>query len=522
MADCPSHGFRSSWLVLVLCLAGQACLLLPRLDLLPVWGDEHFTLRATSGSAGEALAAVADEKNNPPLHTLLVHLWLLVGWPVSKIVAARALSVLFALASTVAMDTLWLRPLDPRVRLWFLALWTLSPCLLLYARVARPYTLGALVFIVALRAAVGWIREPDSLPRGLALGAGAATLLYVHYLPGLALLFSVLLVIGWDAVRARRRAVLAPASGVLVLVAAVYVPWLPNLWVALQRMAIAPPAAAGWRPEFIRPGYLLFSFILGETPPVWVMIPAGLVIPGFVYLVWRGARTRPEWLAVTLLTALAGYLGAGRWVSFVFTPARLLFLLPFFLLLAAVGAQRSRRAGRWACTATLFLSAGSITSYYLRSEFLNKAYLLPYDEIAALITKGPSAEKAVLVVDACNTDPSPLLDLIPGKVSRIVVSRDSTLDSLRRQLAGTNAKLIWYFRNTHDTSPGGLNRRLEEELTARGRVRRFLFVPYSWRDRWFMKLLGWQEQPTHFVQLLEIERVEGGLRVIRAGPASRT
>jgi hypothetical protein len=76
-------------------------------------------------------------------------------------------------------------------------------------------------------------------------------------------------------------------------------------------------------------------------------------------------------------------------------------------------------------------------------------------------------------------------------------------------LDSTGASVIWLFRNTHDTSPGKMNTLLERELAAGRPVRRFLFVPYSPRDRFFMKVLGWREQPTHFVQLLEV-RMAGG------------
>jgi hypothetical protein len=232
--------------------------------------------------------------------------------------------------------------------------------------------------------------------------------------------------------------------------------------------------------------------------------------PRIAYLVWKGARARPEWLALVLLAAVAGYVAAGRWVSFVFTPGRLLFLLPFFLLLAALGAGRNSRAGWIVGTATLCLSAGSITSYFASADFFNKAYLLPYDEIARVIRAGSASGNAVLVADACNTDPFPLFGLVPERVKRIMVSRESTLGSLRRELAASGAGVVWCFRNTHDTSPGGVNTLLEEELAEGRPVRRFLFVPYSWRDHMGTTLLGWREQPTHFVQLLEIGGVEGG------------
>ncbi len=510
---------RLSQFALPLSLLVQACLLLKRLDLLPTWGDEHFTLRAASGSAVQALKLIAGEKNNPPLHTLLVHFWLMIPWPVSKIVAARALSVLFALAATVVMDKLWLKPLSQRARLWFLALWALSPCLLLYARISRSYSLQVLVFVIALRVAVDFLLEPRTRRSAFAFGAGVAVLLYVHYLPGLALLFGVFLILIWRALRQRRPAMLAPAAVVGLVVLVLYAPWLPQLWVALQRMASTHPpavAASSLLSEPIRLGYLLFSFSLGETPALWVLAAAVLAAPGIAYLAWKGTSPQPAWLPVCLLAAVVGYPAAERWVSFVFTPARLLFLLPFFLLLVVLGAERSPRIGWLVCGGMLCLSVGSLASYFHKQDFLNKAYLLPYDEIAHVISKGSAGAKAALIADSCNTDPAPLADLIPRQVAMVVVSPKSTATSLRRDIAVTGATVVWYFRNTHDTSPGGLNRLMEKELAAGRSVRQYLFVPYSQRDRFFMKALGWQERPAYFVQLLEIRQAESGPGPVRA------
>ena len=49
-----------------------------------------------------------------------------------------------------------------------------------------------------------------------------------------------------------------------------------------------------------------------------------------------------------------------------------------------------------------------------------------------------------------------------------------------------------------------LNGLLEAELERGREVQRHLYVPYEARDRFLMKLLGWRERPTHYVELLEI------------------
>src|SRR5512140_1385943 len=154
MPDVSPRALRLEQHALPMCLLAQACLLLTCLDFLPVWGDEYFTLQAASQSLMGVLATHAAEKNNPPLHTLLVHFWLLTPWPAAASVAARALSVLFALGTTIAIDRLWLRQLGRFGRLWFLLLWTVSPCVLLYARMSRSYSLQLLLFSVAMGAAM--------------------------------------------------------------------------------------------------------------------------------------------------------------------------------------------------------------------------------------------------------------------------------------------------------------------------------------------------------------------------------
>jgi hypothetical protein len=509
MPDVPRHALRIERYALPLCLLAQACLLLARLDLLPVWGDEHFTLTAAFRSLTGLLETVAAEKNNPPLHTLLVHVWLQIPWPAAAVVAARALSVLFVLGATVVIDRFWLRQLGRSSRLWFLLLWATSPCVLLYARMARSYSLQLLLFALTLGAAMSLLGDPRRTRRVLWFAAGAAVLLYAHYLPGLAILGAVALAMGWRAIRERQPGIAFSALASVIVVGVLYVPWLPKLWTALDRMAhmeARPGASLPLATEGIRLGYCFFAFSFGETPPLWVLAGSLLVAPGIVYLLWKGARRPPGWLVLVLPVAIAAYVGAGRWVSFSFVPARLFFVLPFFLLLLVRGVERSRRTGWIVCSAMVLLSAGSAVSYFRKTDFLNKGYILPYGEVAAVIDQASTGKKAIVVADVCNTDPWPLSPWLSKEISIIPVARESTLADLRRQIDDAGAGTIWYFRNTHDTSPGGLNLHLESQLAEGRRVRTYFFVPYLQRDRLLMKLLGWTEQPTHYVQLLEMQQ----------------
>jgi hypothetical protein len=493
---------------LLLCLVLQACVLLPSLNLLPVWGDEHFTLQAASRSLAGVWQTYAIDKVNPPLHGLLVHFWLLLPWPVSKVVAARALSVLFAMLATVVAVRLLAKGLDPRARLAFLLLWATSPCVLLFGRMARAYSLQVLLFLLALGAAVELLKNRRSGPRGvLVFAAWETCLLYTHYVPGLALLGGLVVVASWMAIRKWDAGWLAGVSTASAVTGILYLPWLPHLWVSLQLVAHAGAGTGAGARVFeagARLGYWFFSFAFGETPPLWVLAGAVFLTPWILYMLWKGAQRPPQWLWLLVPAALAAYIGAGRWVAFPFLAARLLFLLPCFLVLVAQGIGRTGRTGWVVCGALVVLGLGSGSSYFRKSGFLNKGYLLPYDEIASVIREGSGGEHVAVVADACNLDPWPLLSQVGDRASVTVVGRESTLRALEDQIGKEAGGTVWYFRSTHDTCPGGLNGQLETDLERGRQVRRRLYVPYEPRDKVLMKLLGWREQPTHYVELLEI------------------
>ncbi|HSB15644.1 MAG TPA: hypothetical protein VLE22_14390 [Bryobacteraceae bacterium] len=493
---------------LPLCLAVQAVLLFPQLDLLPVWGDEHYTIQTASQPLSGVLETVRREVNNPPLHPILVHFWLRGPWPGSTPIKARALSVLFALAATLLLDRLWLRPLPGRCRIWYLALWCLSPYMLLYSRMARAYTLQAALFCAALWFATRLFTGQGKLGLWLGFILTSLALLYVHYLPGMAVLASVAAVFLWKAVRERKPRLLGGLMASAGLIVILYLPWLLYLQAAMGRVARAAaysPFGESVTSHALRLAYLFFSFHFGETPPEWVVAASVVLAPLLSFCLWKAAARPPVWFALLAITAVAGYLAASRWVSFAFVPARLVFVYPFFLLLLVLGLERAGRRLRVIClTGLVCLSAASIIQYFQREGFLNKAYLMPYDEAARLIQSGTPGTDTVVIVDMYNNDPWPLVARLPDGVRVVQVAPGRSFESLRSEVATQRARTVWYFRNTHDVSPGGINRKLETELSAGRQVRSHLFLPYSRLDRWMMQLLGWPERPTHVIQMLEI------------------
>ena len=478
----------------------QALLYCWNLALLGPWGDEAGTLFAMRGPL-DSLIQFAARDVHPPLYYLLLYYWENIPLGLEWTVQARLISVLFALLGTVALDCFWGRRFEERTRLALLALWTLSPCLLLYARMCRSYSLQALCAIVAaamLSRAVarsGW--RSAAL---LALALLAA--LYTHYVVGIALMATANLML---FCRRRWRAPLA----IDCVVAIGYLPWAWRLAASLgswgnngrnytltgSRVLEVPVKFAYWA----------MSFTMGEAVPDVVLVLGALLMPLLAVLVWRGARRTPEaaWLAGALCAI--GFIGVARWVSYPFVPARMLFVLPFFLLLIARGAAGCRW-GNLALAATLLLSLSGIWCYFHTTGFRNKQYPMPIREIAARIMRTPGENSAVLV-DSANSDSVALFYALGAQRPLLETIPPGTPAALDRLLADRRIRTVWFLRNTHDVSPTGLNARFRAQLIGRMAETVYSYEPYTPLERLLMtSASGGHEPPRYFHELLEFRR----------------
>jgi hypothetical protein len=147
---------------LVWALPLQAILLLSNLDLLDPWGDEWDTLTTVLQPLNDV---VSTDPMHPPLYYLLLHYWIRLPWTVTPLVSMRAMSVAWTLLATVVIYFLWLRREGARFQAMFLALWVLSPCLLLHSPMARSYSMELALASLAIFAALEWAKESgDCLP----------------------------------------------------------------------------------------------------------------------------------------------------------------------------------------------------------------------------------------------------------------------------------------------------------------------------------------------------------------------
>ena len=274
----------------------------------------------------------------------------------------------------------------------FLALWVLSPCLLLHARMARSYSMQLALASLAIYTALQWVEQPRNWKWLLAYIGSIAALLYTHYLSGLAVAAGVCVTF-----LVKKRFTLVAAQ--VALLAILFAPWLPILGSALGRwnwIGISYPYEGGnvIADQIVRLAYLFVSFSFGETLSTVSLLLSVALTPVVIYALWRAVGTRPAWFPIVLVATGIAWIGVSRFDQFVFMPAHLLFVLPFFLMLIL------RQMNPLAFAALLVLYASADYAYFTRSGFLVKPYATPYKEMADVIRDGSRGQNAIVVVDS--------------------------------------------------------------------------------------------------------------------------
>jgi hypothetical protein len=483
----------------------QALLYCWNLAELAPWGDEAGTLLAMRGSL-DSLIQFAATDVHPPLYYLFLFYWQKIPLGVDWAVQARLISVLFALLGTVALDRLWGTRFEERTRLTLLALWTLSPCLLLYARMCRSYSLQTLLAIVAA-AMLSRVAAQSTWRRAALLALALLAAMYTHYVAGIALAATANLTLFY---RRRWRTAVAIDGAIAIG----YLPWIWRLTASLaswgsngRNYALTGSRVLEVPVKF---AYWSMSFVMGEAVPDAVLVLGALLLPLVAAVAWRGARRTPEvaWLAAAL--GAIGFIGVARWVSYPFVPARMLFVLPFFLLLVAQGAARGaggRRSGNLAVAAMLFLSLSGIWCYFHKTGFRNKQYPLPMQEIASRILRGSPAPDSAILVDSTNSDPVALLYALHGQRPCLLTGLAETPAALTRLLADPRIRTVWFLRNTHDVSAAGLNAQFEARLRPGMAETVYPYEPYTPLEHLLMGTLGGtHEAPRYFHELIEFRR----------------
>ena len=119
--------------------------------------------------------------------------------------------------------------------------------------------------------------------------------------------------------------------------------------------------------------------------------------------------------------------------------------------------------------------------------------------------KESQAGDSAILVDSTNSDPVALRYALSAQRPVLYTDQPETPAELNRLLADPRVRTVWFLRNTHDVSPGGLNTLFLTELRARMTPTVQPYEPYTPLER---ALMGGPESPALFSRTDRIPALE--------------
>lgn len=308
----------------------------------------------------------------------------------------RLLNVLFGLATIFLTYKLAESLLGRKVALITAWLAALSPFMIFYSRIARIYSLFALLTVASAYLFIESLRggKEGGRRRWVLYVAVTTMLIYTHYYAFFVLFFQgIYFVSFWRIHRPRLKTCLLSWSAVALL----YVPWLPMFWMHFSRSSVNVIGGDPWPVPFGAAGkiaFTLYTFGVGMTVLpwyFWIVVPAAVA---FGVAFFAGAHTlykdnKQVLVFLTLMifvplvvVSVIGY-SMPRYFHNIVAGFYILVAAGIVRLLEIRKAVPGLAAGGIIC----FVFVASLFNYYGGRQFINMAYVEPWREVATLVEK---------------------------------------------------------------------------------------------------------------------------------------
>lgn len=358
--------------------------------------DEGSTLYNIRELTLWQLVTADAEYLNPPFYRILLKIFSLV-FGISEY-ALKFPSVLFDILGVGWMALLTRSCNDSPSFSWMAALLcAMSPALVLYSQLARPYPL---IVFLAMGSLYCLCRYLENRKKGFLIGY-----LVLHAL-GVATHFLYLFLLVADTAfflftwKKRAKSFLLTWFAFCLALGLLLLPSLLVLWGEWHQ----PGGFDSPRPIPLtaRTALLFFHFVLGESvyPFHWaVVLPAALLF-GLLFLV--GLKNLPR-LKNGLLLGFRFFIPLLFWIAMkTAAPKYILYNVPLFLLIAAWGLKTLTPKTFWKVCITvplLVLQSVSLFNWYSgnSSQILNANYLIPWREIMQELKQNQNPSDAILL-----------------------------------------------------------------------------------------------------------------------------
>lgn len=342
---------RSKFLLLGILILGLALRLINLNQSL--WLDEAISVNgARNFSAIELLAKFSPGDFHPPLHYLLLKVWISVFG--ASEVSARSLSVLFGVATIWVVFLIGRRLFTREIGLIAAVFMATAPLHIYYSQEARMYVPVAFFTAVAVLFFLKLIgKNGDNLINWLGLILSGTVLLYTDYLPGFIFIFFIFYLLFFERGHLKKynKKWFAAAATTAVL----FLPWLPIFLQQFQAGLLVKTRSPEWwnvlgRTNLKEVFLVPIKFVIGRIPVdssvfhVATLTVTAILFATLLFISFKKLRENC-FLWLWLLIPVVGSAILGLRLS-VFSYFRLIFVLPAFYLLLAAGALsfRSKKA----------------------------------------------------------------------------------------------------------------------------------------------------------------------------------
>lgn len=375
-------------------------LLMFRLDAKSLSGDEFGNVQIESGTLDQVFMHMADTwSQHPPVSHILMNVW--IGLTGTGDFTVRFPAVFWSVIGICLFFKLTRRWFGVSIGLTAMLLLAVAPDLILYGRMEKYYSLVMALVLASILLFDRTIRRPRPILFVLQ-GIASLIILYTDY-------FAALFVVGaqnlialllWRRDGTRIRQWLLPQIAALIL-------FLPIAGIVMNqaRLVVQSPEAdlaSGWLAVAAKLLYFPYAYSVGETIFPWS--PTAIIGVGVYSLLaliglraaLKSAKPQPlvapgAWAAVFFAVPAIGSIILTstilKTVPLITLPNHVFFALPFFLLLVALGLQRS---GRWRAplaALAIVLLIPSLFNYYTDQQFHNPVFVTPSRDVLAYVVR---------------------------------------------------------------------------------------------------------------------------------------
>lgn len=316
-----------------------------------LWLDEAAQILMSQSS----LYTIIFERSgdfHPPLSYILYHFWMMLG---TSEIWLRLLPVLFGVTTVFVIFKLCLKLFNKKIALTSALFLAIAQYHVYYSQELRMYS------IVTFFAALSMYFLVTKRNLGYILSTSA--FLYTHYMGIFLLVAHFMYKRNWKLL------------GIVLLT---YIPWLPLLWHQLQNGVKADEYLPGWDSLLSVDAIkaiptMLIKFSIGRINFDNQLLYLGiscLVLILFGYLIYHAIRFEKQskvliyWLFIPIIIT---------WIISFFIPMnqpfRLLFTIPAFCMLLAVGVNHLGRFWKMGLAGVLCISFSGLLIYYTNPKF---------------------------------------------------------------------------------------------------------------------------------------------------------